>query len=861
MSSIINNNKEDILYFKDEILKDMKRLEMKLGQKLDTQTLNTKNKIDEYETKIAAMTQKINNLANQISTNISLKDKIEEIHGFKEKIKQDSMVIEIRAEALAQDLKNAINKYDAILSDSVIYSGVIGIGAKFPSFHDLIDYTLNNINQLNIAKEKTIIDFKNMKKKYDGTIQGLKTVIETNTKNIKDINKKIKDSFDERFQKFEEDNAQRFIDIRMDNNKYAVELKEKAELLNENYKKVEKLKVDFEDRIKYEVNRIFNLPEEINKKLNTYLQEFENIKNESFQLSKFIKNGNFEKLLNQKVEGDAEGREKRVNSIHSKEPLKIAKNQEASLLKKYISGEITFDQYNAQRKAQNRHSVEEVKVEEKNTPKKDKITTPNQIMLNMYENYNNVMNMNMNKENIIQKVTKKKNKSNQTNLYEIQKEANKNEPEPVIKKKNYVMSLANEAEIMVIEKNSSMESKFGNINQGIKNYINRFKENEINDNNINHIKRKSSDKELLNNNNEDIERMIKLYNSNHKKYKRHADIFSVMNNTSFQEQEKNSIKKDELDEIDENIFCFNRNNSEDSSPKRSEEFNEEYKNKLNDKNHSFYLEEKQYDPNINLFGTGLIKVINYNKKKTKNIRQNKKEDILEFIKKSYDDQEINDEKKLFQLKQAIIFSRGLKNINRNNFNNNDIFSNTLSNPLKKNLIRNTFIKEKNMKNISYNKNIDIQNSTLGLTNENPKNINYISLEKISFDKTYRKKEIENLKKTFKKLNPIKLKGNNSSTNLRGKKSDEDDDKKLGKLVNKIKDIIPYENKISIFETANLDILNKNVFSKKKIFFEKKEGKEEKIKDLAMKKLNSVYQNEPKNIHNINNQIDLINNEK
>jgi hypothetical protein len=76
MSSIINNNKEDILYFKDEILKDMKRLEMKLGQKLDTQTLNTKNKIDEYETKIAAMTQKINNLANQISTNISLKDKI-----------------------------------------------------------------------------------------------------------------------------------------------------------------------------------------------------------------------------------------------------------------------------------------------------------------------------------------------------------------------------------------------------------------------------------------------------------------------------------------------------------------------------------------------------------------------------------------------------------------------------------------------------------------------------------------------------------------------------------------------------------------------------------------------------------------
>jgi hypothetical protein len=88
----VNNSKEDILYFKDEILKDLKKIEIKMGQKFDSQSLNTKTKLDEYDIKFAAMTQKINNLASQIETNISLKEKVDEIYGFKTKIQQDIMV-------------------------------------------------------------------------------------------------------------------------------------------------------------------------------------------------------------------------------------------------------------------------------------------------------------------------------------------------------------------------------------------------------------------------------------------------------------------------------------------------------------------------------------------------------------------------------------------------------------------------------------------------------------------------------------------------------------------------------------------------------------------------------------------------
>ena len=220
MSSPISSSKEDILYFKDEILKDIKKFEIKLGQKIDIQVANTKNKLDEYEIKIATMVQKINNLANQISTNTSLKEKVDEIYGFKAKVQQDKMVQEIRVDTIAKDLKDAINKYDAILSDSVLYPGVIGMGCKFPGFHDLIDFVLTSLNQLTLAKDKNLVDIKNMKKKYDNNFLNIKTQLESSNKDIKGVNKKVFDLFDEKVKILEEENVKKFVDVQMNNNKY-----------------------------------------------------------------------------------------------------------------------------------------------------------------------------------------------------------------------------------------------------------------------------------------------------------------------------------------------------------------------------------------------------------------------------------------------------------------------------------------------------------------------------------------------------------------------------------------------------------------------------------------------------------------
>ena len=829
MSSPISSSKEDILYFKDEILKDIKKFEIKLGQKIDIQVANTKNKLDEYEIKIATMVQKINNLANQISTNTSLKEKVDEIYGFKAKVQQDKMVQEIRVDTIAKDLKDAINKYDAILSDSVLYPGVIGMGCKFPGFHDLIDFVLTSLNQLTLAKDKNVVDIKNMKKKYDNNFLNIKTQLESSNKDIKGVNKKVFDLFDEKFKILEEENVKKFVDVQMNNNKYAIELQNKADKLVESYKNVEKIRLDIEDKLKYEVDRVVNMPNEFNKKFSKIKEELNNIKIEFLELSDFVKNNKFETKSSEKGEDSKRGKnaDKKINNKGDK--FKIKKPKGVSLLKQYIKGEITFEKYNQQLKLQNSHlNEEEMKIE---------------------ENTQNGLINNTNSEVV------DNNQINIPDLLKIKEE----------EKKEYIMKPASEAGIIVRSNNSNFDFSINSDEFRIKNHIKKNLKVNVNNYDLNNMKRNSQEGELINNsNNEPIQKMIKIYNINHKKYKKVIEVKNQANNTSFQEPE---IIRNKTDEADEKDLSQNRNNTANSSPQRIEEIIETKSIEKN-QNRSFHLEERQYYPEINSLGVGLIEVINYNTKKAKEMKENKKGDILDFIKKSYDDQEIIDEKKLFQLKNAIEFSKGIKNNNiNNNYNNNsDIFSNTLSHTFKKNLIRNIFKKETNLKKHAYERNFHNHSPSIGLPNDKRNSSNgLISLEKINKENINgRKIEIDTVKNISKKLNPIKLKGSSSSSNLRQKKLNEADlinkeEKKFGKLMNKIKDMIPYEEKISLFETSNIDNLNKNVFSKKNIFFEKKEKDDLKIKELAKKRLNAVYQNEPKH-NNINNQVNLINNE-
>jgi len=90
-----------------------------------------------------------------------------------------------------------------ILKDTVIYTGIIGPTCKFKTFHNYIDYTINELNILETYKEKNIMDLSSFKKKIESSIQSFKMNLDSfgrsskeyTTDNYNQVNKKMNELF------------------------------------------------------------------------------------------------------------------------------------------------------------------------------------------------------------------------------------------------------------------------------------------------------------------------------------------------------------------------------------------------------------------------------------------------------------------------------------------------------------------------------------------------------------------------------------------------------------------------------------------------------------------------------------------
>ena len=137
-----NNLKQDILFLKEDILKDFRQIENKLNTKYDNQNENIIKKFEKFENNIEAINNKINNLSSLISTDKNMHQNVSNLFEFKEKIEKEFMTQKITIKNINKELKDSINNYNKIISESIIYPGVIGPKSKFSTFHELIDYIL-----------------------------------------------------------------------------------------------------------------------------------------------------------------------------------------------------------------------------------------------------------------------------------------------------------------------------------------------------------------------------------------------------------------------------------------------------------------------------------------------------------------------------------------------------------------------------------------------------------------------------------------------------------------------------------------------------------------------------------------------
>ena len=617
--------KKELMYFKNDLLKDFNVIESKINEKYSDTINDLKLRLNDYDKKFSTLNQKFSDLTNSMITEKTVKDKIEQLNQFKESINGKIVSHEIKLNLTYNELQNSITKYDKLFGDSVIYTGIIGKSCKFQNFHEFIDYVLQQIYSFNSYKEKSSLNFNLYKQKLETLIDSLKlqitnitsTLTEFTTKNVNDCENRMKNEINIYNDKLSE--------IRLQNKNYHDDLNNKFNNLIIDWEKVLEIKKEIYSKFDADVEKFKIENNKLSQKLEENQSEFNLIKDRFTKLSEFIKDVRFRKNIGQEVKlNEFTEISKKIDFIRKQV---YDENESNNLIQKNTKGQQNISStYRRENSDSNLHNIFN-----KNTfIRKNKRSNTLNYDIKKNKDFHSLENINqLNGLNKIKKEENKKNimedninnKSNEQNIdfnefkniNELYGKKGFNEKN---RKKTTIHSIREEENDFILNFEDDEKLSFNDIKSEKDNNIgditsdNNYK--TINDDNINK-NQNNENKYYKNNNNNDNNKTINgNINLDTNSFNITIDDNTINNNNPYYIEKKNDNKylnKNNKNETKKKIKYRNENNNishNDSFRSENKTFND-IKNKLiqNELNIS-----KRENKKITEFSSPFDKVVN-----------------------------------------------------------------------------------------------------------------------------------------------------------------------------------------------------------------------------------------------------------
>ena len=269
--------KNDFVYFRNEILKDMKQIETKINEKVinfysSIKKITTENdeKINAIELKVKALQE--NDpliLENKINTNFEkTKKKFEE--------KFDDMGAKINI--IQKDLSNACFKYDRIVIDNLKVTGLIGEACPYNNLKYYIEFIHKKLSELSLARDKINNEIKAINNKINDNHIQIKSDLEQQRYIIADMTSNRLTEANNKFLERDKMYEERISSLRLENYNFSNDLIKKTQELNIQWDKLE--------HIKEEIYKKFDEEKIYYKKYTDYLSNSFNSQKKEFNLIK-----------------------------------------------------------------------------------------------------------------------------------------------------------------------------------------------------------------------------------------------------------------------------------------------------------------------------------------------------------------------------------------------------------------------------------------------------------------------------------------------------------------------------------------------------------------------------------------------
>lgn len=285
----INN---DMKYFKNELLKEMKKIKQELFVKFSEYSLQLNEKIKQASIDNEQLDQKI----EYISKNID--DKITSFLNEKNKynfdriisdLKDNIMTNDIKIQSMREELRQHKEQYEEVVKSNIYYQGMIGSGCKYRNMHQFIDFLLSSLNELNSTNNQKASEMRLYKTKVENIFHNINGQLNDITFGYKSyINQCMKD-YETKISSQLRIYDEKFLELKTHDLENKKGIEKKLSDYDEKYKTLDKLENNININNEKLLEDIKLSNNNLEKKMELYQQEFDEMKTKFQELLKYNK--------------------------------------------------------------------------------------------------------------------------------------------------------------------------------------------------------------------------------------------------------------------------------------------------------------------------------------------------------------------------------------------------------------------------------------------------------------------------------------------------------------------------------------------------------------------------------------------
>ena len=300
MNEVKNITKKDMRFFQNDLLTDLKKLEIQISSKVSNMNQLLLSKTSEYDSKFTKIFENMTELIAQIAERKYDNERVEQLLSLKNRFSEQLTENQTRISLTEKNLEDALFKYDKIVLENLQLPGIIGIGCKFKNCRVFFEKVYNELKNNEKYKEQAQVEIASFSDKVDNRIDKMENEL---NKIHQSINQICQAKFEKFFAKMEQrlqDTENIMLSSKIENSKYAEDLIKASTSLKIQWEKLENIKneiyakfyeeldtfkklVDYTNRNYYKQDNEFKIFKERFTQLADYLKDFGNQKNKDFK--------------------------------------------------------------------------------------------------------------------------------------------------------------------------------------------------------------------------------------------------------------------------------------------------------------------------------------------------------------------------------------------------------------------------------------------------------------------------------------------------------------------------------------------------------------------------------------------------